>query len=797
MFDVLFRVEKFRCAFVFCVAACLLASGCGGERRVVSVASEVAALTNLMVFCEPPQGVSGMESTYDRRGGNADWWDVPKPISGRADLYEMIHVTGPGCIKRIWETNMPVTEWQIFFDDEPQPRLVAPTIFPMPGIADAPMCGGASGGAYSYLPMPFAKSIRIVVRMPDLPSNARPYFHVNYERYPNGTAVETWPAKNTAALSNLLVSANAAWRNVATADAAVLEKMKWQRVTVLSHQSVDLFAHQGGGIVTALAVRPDFTGKNPAWQSLLLRGLVLECRWDGAQEPSVKVPMGDFFCNGLHARDFAAMPMACIHGLYLCRLPMPFRSEGRITIRNDSPVEMALDTAADFAPGDVGDRLYLHAAFNAAISSGVPMPFHVMHTTGRGKYVGCYLTSLGMDGSWNILEGNEYFYRDGESTWTHKGTGLEDYFNAGWYYFGLFDLPLHGLLEKAAMRTAQYRFHLNDPVTFRKDLRMEWEFGDGNTAGGYLSAASYWYQDKPGPAGSTIPTLERRFPPVERVGLLTIMDELFELERMGLIENAAQRSEYYANALPEALQSERWFFHLRALAYTEMLHGYGSVAAAYAAMTTATNVPPEVVHQAKLLLWRGQQPGRAIFGAHGYADYQLLVDGTTVGKGSGPFVWMAWPVELAPGEHVLQAEITPQQPQAFISLGFSSFFTNIVSDTSWDYARERPAGWPATTGPREAWHPYETLPGFFPTMAWWRFAPNAIPCVQSGQQQGGPYGEWTQTAGRTVYLRRRIVVPAQCADRPPMPPRLTQMPSAAMRPKDDTSNEGVSHQAHP
>jgi hypothetical protein len=72
--------------------------------------------------------------------------------------------------------------------------------------------------------------------------------------------------------------------------------------------------------------------------------------------------------------------------------------------------------------------------------------------------------------------------------------------------------------------------------------------------------------------------------------------------------------------------------------------------------------------------------------------------------------------------------------------------------------------------------------------------PNAIPCVQAWHQAGGPCGDWGEVPGRTIYLRRRIVVPASAADRPPRPIRRVRDDSSVpVRPKDDTSNEGVRH----
>jgi hypothetical protein len=765
----------------------LAAAGCGRPRPAVSVASEAAVLTNLMSLCMPPAGESGMISTYDRRGGNADWWDVPRPVPGSTNLYEMFRMDGPGCIKRIWETNVPVSEWLFFFDGESEPRYRTENFF----AADAEgveVRGGASGGVYSYLPIPFAKSVRILLRMPEVAANARPYFHLNYECYPAGTPVVSWPAVLGADTSNTLTAVRDSWRLAADENRATIRRLGWRKIVVPPRQQVELFSENRGGTLVALGVRPQFGRQNAVMRSLLLRTLVLEGRWDESAQPSIQAPLGDFFCNGLHPREFSSLPMAYLEGAYLCRLPMPFRHKGRLVVRNDGPVEATLEVATEFVPGRMEERLYLHAGFQSALSPGVPL--RILQTTGAGKYVGVYLVALGMDGSWNILEGDERFYRDGGREAVHHGTGLEDYFNAGWYYFGLFELPLHGLLEKAAMRTAQYRFHLTDPVTFRKDLRMEIEFGDANRAGGYLSSCAFWYQDRPAGAGSALPPAGERFPPLEQVGLLAIMDELFELERMGLVADLEERCAFYAWAHPQP--SERALFQLRMLAYREMRQGFAAVRDGYAAVAAATNLPPEVIRQARMLQWRGEGPGRAIFGAHAYAAFRLLVDGKPLGGGNNPFVWEGWPVELAPGEHVLQAEVTPAANGAFFSAGFSGFFTNVVSDTGWDSCLVKPQDWPAGGGTRDPWHPYDPAPGMFPNMAWWRFAPNAFPFVQSGHQTGMPGGA---IPGQTVYLRRRIVVPSITGDRPVLPPRRTRDEALPVRPKDDTSNANLDTKA--
>ncbi|MDD4016540.1 MAG: DUF2961 domain-containing protein [Kiritimatiellae bacterium] len=758
----------------------LLTGGCGRNRIPVSLGTKTAQLTDVLSFCRPARAVSGMESTYDRRGGNVDWWQVFVPCEGK-ELYEAISLTGPGCLTRIWQTNFPVTEWLFYFDGETEPRLrLKPEELFSGDVRFNPLQGGTSGGAYSYLPLPYQQSLRVVVRIPNRTPDARSYFHINYEQYPSRTRVVSWPKHYDAATSNTVMQCNSVLRQTRETVKQAAQSKSWDKHVLAPKQATEILAAAGEGMISTLRIRLDFGAANAVVRSLMLRCLVLEAYWDGSPHASIQVPLGDFFCNGLHPREFTSVAMAFVDGVYVCRLPMPFRKGARLLIRNDGPLAVSGEISADVRPGDVADALYLHASFNSAVSAG--QPFRMMRTSGQGKYVGCYLIALGMDGGWNILEGDESFYRDGSKTPCCLGTGLEDYFNGGWYYFGHFELPLHGLLEKAAMRTAQYRFHLSDPVTFTKDLRMNLEFGDANRAGGYLSAVAYWYQDRPGLAGSELQAPEKRFPSIDRVGAVTIMDELFELERMGLIADARERCEFYAAAFGSS--ADRFVFQLRAAAYREMMEGYPAARDTYAAVMGSPGIPGEIAAQAKLLLWRGEKPGRAIFGAHGFGEYKLFVDGNPVGAGNHPQIWQAFPVELAPGEHILEAEIIPHHQYSFISVGFSSFFTNVVSDVSWDY-RVPSAG---ADDPKSKWRPYEAVPGIFPTMAFWQFVPNAFPCVQSGQQHGGPFPGWTEKTGQAVRIRRKIRIPESAGNRPPMPARVYQMPGHAVRPADDTSN---------
>jgi hypothetical protein len=778
--------------FIACLAGL---SGCSPRPPSdgIRVETELARLQALSVPVVRDHGVSGMISSYDRMGGNADWANLRECWIGD-DRYQLAEFKGPGCLRRLWMTNVNADEWLFYLDGEKEPRMRVPEreLFSieregkspfLPPLADA-----LSGGGYSYIPIPYAQSLRIVVRIPKAGPNTRPYFHFNYETYPAGTPVQSYPKALSETDKKAVEATRAAWNRMEADPASLTALPALVRETIPAHGAIAMTPAFQAGTIDLLAVRLDDSAvSNAVERARLLRQLVLQISWDGMATPSVDVPLGDFFCNGLHPRRFASLPMANVDGTFVCRFPMPFRKGARLSIRNDGAREASVEWGAKMTEGGPGQAPYFHAAWAQASNAGTPM--RVMRAQGKGLFMGCYLIALGMDGGWTILEGDERFLRDGDLRPVHAGTGLEDYFNSGWYYYGLFERPLHGLLEKAAMRTCQYRFQIPDPVTFEKSLTMQFEFGDGNRAKGYMSAASYWYQEQPGPAGSAIPPVDQRFPPLEQVGAAASMCEIFELERAGLDREAEERSAYFAAAFGDDPFGR--FYALRALAYREMREGSAAVREAY--RTLAETAPPEVAAQAKLLLWRSEKPTRALFGGCAYSTFRLFADGLQVGEGGHPAVYQAFPVELEPGPHMLRVEIQSKGEQSWFALGFAGAYTSLVSDVSWDYAETRPEGWPASDGDPTLWKPYAVTPWFFPNMQWWQFAPNGFPCVQSGQQVGGPFGGWEKPAGRTIYLRRRIVVPAgEGAWSSPFKRRL-EIRSPPVRPAGDTSNEGVGH----
>ncbi len=782
MFDINGRILRV-CGFSFLL---LLSAGCSKSENEVTLSSLLESMTNRVQFAEAPLGVAAMISTYDRTGGNCDWGDFSAVLNGGRIV--IADLKGPGSITRIWQTSIPKCQWMFFFDGEATPRLMLPLekSDPMSTLFGKPISVSESGGFCSYVPIPYKKSLRIELDLKKMVKACRPYYHINYETYPAGTAAQSFnPALSGSELA-LVASVCDFWNQLPPLFPPGTA-VDVERSCVLNPASGEVMLDErGAGMIDTFALRwQGPVDMEAVARNNLLRELWLRIYWDDAAFASVEVPVGDFFCNGLARRRLSSLPIRMTDDWFECGFPMPFRKRARVEIVNYSGVEVKVELKAMIKHQSIPPTLrYFHARWNQSMKTG--LPYQVLQAKGAGHFAGCYLISLGMDGSWNILEGDELFTVDG--TPVLRGTGLEDYFNGGWYYKGLFERPLHGLIEKGAMRTAQYRFHLTTPVAFKESLICSFEFGAGNQAGGYLSSTAYWYQSTPVAAGR-IAIAERKDlrPPLENVAVASMMAELFELERMGYLQECCERSEVFAGLLKGS--PYEGIYQARALAYQDVMDGYLCVSNRLAELRRTLGEKHAAVAEIKRLEWFHQSSDNALVSAHSGAQFKLYMDDRHVGSGASPVVLSSFGATSAPGEHTLRVELTPQQgvPASWFSLVLRTHTTNIVSDMAWEYAVSRPEGWPKGDGAESLWKPVAACSEMLPSMAWWQFAPNAVVLTQSGRQLLIPWSGWDQSSN-TTYLRRRFTQPQASQTLKSARGAKVSAEGDSVRPADDTSN---------
>ncbi len=252
------------------------------------------------------------------------------------------------------------------------------------------------------------------------------------------------------------------------------------------------------------------------------RQFILRFYWDGEAEPSVEVPMGDFFaCGWGKYCQINSLPVCVNPGsAFNCYWSMPFRRHARITLENLDAKDMVLYYQVNYTLTDVpADAAYFHAQFRRVHKLAPKAMYTILDgVQGKGHYVGTYLAwEVRSPGWWG--EGEIKFYMDGDREFpTICGTGTEDYFcgsynfeNQETHRYQTFSTPYSGLAQvlppdmvyRPGQRFGLYRWHIADPLRFEKDLKVAIQALGWQSGGRYLpleddiASVAYWYQREP------------------------------------------------------------------------------------------------------------------------------------------------------------------------------------------------------------------------------------------------------------------------------------------------------------
>ncbi|QGH36050.1 DUF2961 domain-containing protein [Gracilibacillus salitolerans] len=266
--------------------------------------------------------------------------------------------------------------------------------------------------------------------------------------------------------------------------------------------------------------------------SVFYRSLIIKIYWDDEEEPSVLVPIGDFFCNGWGKRvNVTSEPIVVApSGGFNSYWEMPFRKAAKVVIENIGTDDSILYYQIDYVLTNVPD----HAAyFHAQWRRTNPVKYKDVYTIldgvkGQGHYVGTYLAwQVNNNGWWG--EGEIKFYMDGDQEYpTICGTGTEDYFGGAWNweqpkgeyntystnYLGMHQVIKPDGLYNAQQRFGMYRWHVKDPIRFEKDLKVTIQALGWRSKGRYLplqddiASVSYWYQAEPHASFPKLPSLD-------------------------------------------------------------------------------------------------------------------------------------------------------------------------------------------------------------------------------------------------------------------------------------------------
>ena len=453
-------------------------------------------------------------SSYDRTGGNDDGFSGRYSfIRKERDALVLAEMEGPGVIYRIHTPTPTEDPLEFYFDGETEPRLTLKLCELFDGSRPpfvAPLANFGSGGFYSYVPIPYRKSCKLLLR-----ASHMKFYQIIYATYPPDTAIETFSPNHPILTGPDMERArrllNRTGQDISGELVAEGTPLHITNVTrpLAPGQRVTLFETRRGGRLAGLRLRPADAFADPD------RGVVLKIFWDDHAEPAVLCPAGDFFGYSWGEPAARSLLVGTDGDTAYAYFPMPFDRAARVELVSEKTEGTPLNVQAEVVYADVPrrkDEGRFYALWRRENPTTKGKPFIFVETEGRGHLVGVALQAQGMEPNGTpFFEGDDEATLDGELT--IRGLGSEDFFNGGYYEVpGRWDArasyPLSGCLDysRPQGRTGGYRLFLSDTYAFRRSLKLTIEHAPtGNDMPTDYVGVSYLYLENPPTAPWALP----------------------------------------------------------------------------------------------------------------------------------------------------------------------------------------------------------------------------------------------------------------------------------------------------
>ena len=278
-----------------------------------------------------------------------------------------------------------------------------------------------------------------------------------------------------------------------------------------------------------------------------LRETLIRIWWDGEGNPSVECPIGDFFGVG-HGKtvNFWSLPLSMgpQDGKgFNCFFPMPFSKSARIEIENESDEILICYFYIDYEEYDKIDSSFgrFHASWNRSNpckgqdyeylkkknlkserftrkNTDHENDYVVLEAEGEGHFVGCHVDIHNLFETERFNwpgEGDDYIDIDDGDTIIY-GTGTEDYFCTAWSPSEYYCSPYFGITlpggKNWSGKISYYRYHIEDPIYFHKNIKVKIEHGHANQRSDDWSSTAYWYQTEPHKKFKPLLRVDERLP---------------------------------------------------------------------------------------------------------------------------------------------------------------------------------------------------------------------------------------------------------------------------------------------
>ncbi len=737
----------------------LLLGGCGRFTKqetilftdLIRQLSDIDRIARLDTL--PPEIVTSADPT----GGNDDFNNFLRQGSEPGWMV-MADLTGPGYVSRFWFTGgEPDHGIRMFFDGEKKPRI---------NTTIGEFCGGKAPFLpplaayenycfYSFLPIPYARRLVIETREGGYKPGGWPriFYQVNYSAMPKGLAVESFPRELSADAVGAVEDVIAGWSSYDRSREGELTVVT--NVVCRAGERAVALSFAGPAVIRAIRIRPEFEKlASPAEREKCLRDLSIHIRWNDFQEDSVAVPLGDFFGIFWRRTSYQSMFFGMSNGVFLSRFPMPFESAAEVSIENQGAVDLVMIVNAVVEPLNADGAWdpglgYFHAGWMRTEAADVGKPHPILSVVGAGKYVGCILGVAAAEQSFWILEGDEIIRKDSESAAAWRGTGLEDYFNGGWYYQNVLARPFHGLPFKVPYRTVQYRIHATDAITFNSSFDMAFERGPDNRSPGWMESVAFYYMDSPAKAFGRLDAPGDRVPPPDIVAPATVMTEIWNHERfndyLGAIEFIdlflAQYTDFpFADVL-----------RLRKIAYKERADGFNAAKPAYLEFLAGTT-NDYARQQAETALWFHEDERNALLAVYCNMKTTVLMDGREMGVVRDPNRTHVWRLQIGSGLHVLGLLSDPQPHPQWVQACLRTHKGDFVTSPEWKQAFNPSGDWSHPAFDDSSWRKIVGTGTKGPPMVPYLWClPDVLVDVQSKALGLCPPSEWYSEKGTTGY----------------------------------------------
>lgn len=380
-----------------------------------------------------------------------------------------------------------------------------------------------------------------------------------------------------------------------------------------------------------------------------LKNLVLRMYWDDETTPSVECPIGDFFGLGhgmyYHYQSYP-IQIGTSNALN-CFWYMPFSKRAKITVTNEgTEVCQAFYYYIDYRKYEsLNTPLRFHAQYRQEYPCKEGQNYMILEATGQGHYVGVSLSIHNRaDGWWG--EGDDMIYVDGEEVPSLHGTGSEDYFCGAWCYgeafsYLFFGCPLRGEHKRGAKWNV-YRYHILDPIPFKKSIKVTIEHGHANDRSDDFSSVAFWYQIEPHAEFPSLPKPEERLPQKVEPRMTYFEEGAFEAEGGLLAFNFADDTivEQDMSGFGNEWSNDKqlWFKPTGPRSYS-----------------TTVDVPSDMAGRKKITLWYTKAPD--------YGKVELWLNSKKIAEWDGyeqgkvTRAKIEFEAEIKPGQNLLELRI--------------------------------------------------------------------------------------------------------------------------------------------